>query len=192
MGFIEPNFSRNENDLMELEAFQKTGYENLNSEQKAKWNSGMQGALNAADLNRIENNFMFLLNAISPNAQTSNYKTDWKVTDFILLKDFLRIYRNILDLMYVFELSDETPQPPYDTIDKLNKVEELANRSYEKISPFMVLDSFKTKDNEYFKTSNGEYLKVPTNTLIGKLKTKDDEYFLTNQSENFMVLTKPF
>lgn len=187
MEFITPIFTRTEDDLKELESFQKIGYEYLNADQKSKWMEGMIGALNATDLNRIENNIMFLSLIISAMSPRKVYKTDWLMTDFVKMNDFLRIYRNLLDLMYAFGFGEETPKPPYDTIDKVNKAEELLNNAYLIISSMLRNDSFKTVNGEYFKTVNGEYFHVTTNTLRKQLKTVNGEKFVTADNMDFVV-----
>lgn len=189
MGFITPITNRVENDLKELEAFQSIGYQNLTEYQKSKWMLGMKGALNASDLNRIENNCMFLFSLISKMAPMPSYKTDWKMTDMIKTNDFVRIYRNLLDLMYPFGLSEETPSFPYDTISKLNKVEELLNISYSKISPYIELSEFKTHEIEEFKTSTGESFKLTTNTYTSELKTNTSDVFKTSKNEKIIVFS---
>lgn len=189
MGFITPITNRVENDLKELEAFQNIGYQNLTADQKSKWMLGMKGALNASDLNRIENNCMFLFSLISKMAPMPSYKIDWEMTDIIKTNDFVRIYRNLLDLMYPFGLSEDTPYFPYDTISKLNKVEELLNTSYLKISPYIELSEFKTHEIEEFKTTTGEPFKLATNTYTDEFKTNTNEEFNTSSNEKILVFS---
>ena len=187
MEFIDPVYTRTQEDLKEIKSYQKIGYENLSEDQKYKWMSGMIGALNATDLNRIENNIMCLMFMISENYQIEGIKINWLMTDFVLKKDFLRIYNNMLTLMYNFGLERELPKQPFDTIEKLNKVEELLKKSYNIISEKKEMQSFRTNSLEYFKTVDGEYLEVTYNVLKSEFKTNSLENFKTSEDEQLVV-----
>lgn len=187
MEFIDPVYTRTQEDLKEIKSYQKIGYENLSEDQKYKWMSGMIGALNATDLNRIENNIMCLMFMISENYQSEGIKINWLMTDFVLKKDFLRIYNNMLTLMYNFGLERELPKQPFDTIEKLNKVEELLKKAYNIISEKKEIQSFRTNNLEYFKTVDGEYLEVTYNVLKSEFKTNSLENFKTSEDEQLVV-----
>lgn len=190
MNFIPPIFSRTKEDLAEVESLEQVGYKALNAEQKQKWDLGMIGALNASDLNRIENNCMFLKFIMSGTENKTNYKVDWKMTDFVSRAEFLRIYNNIVEIMYAFRLENQVPAPPFDTIEKLNKVEELLFIAHNELIENINIENFKTSNGEIFKTNQNENFQVSNNNLNNNFKTNNGEIFKTNSLENLIVFGK--
>ena len=64
MAWITPIINRTQADVDLVIEYGNIGYNNLTPEQKAVWDAGMIGALNAKDLNRIELNIQYLANLL--------------------------------------------------------------------------------------------------------------------------------
>ena len=82
MSFIQPITDRTILDIDKLQEYDEIGYKNLTTEQKNEWLSGMKGALNSSDLNRIESNQQYIFTLLS-NQYILTFKTNWLMTDFV-------------------------------------------------------------------------------------------------------------
>ena len=101
--WIAPVFDRTEEDVSLAKAYNKSPSESSVTEYK--------GALNAADLNRIEGNCEYLSELLHGCGYTSHVtvKTDWSMTDFPTLTDFTRIRDNITELLNAYAQAQDMP-----------------------------------------------------------------------------------
>lgn len=161
MAWITPITDRTQADVNLVLEYGSIGYNNLTPEQKAVWNAGMKGALNASDLNRIENNIKFL--ASSLELYNLNIKTDWQMSDVPRNNDFNRILSN---LNAVKDKARErfsinlpgTPSLPLNGFEKINDIENILYIIYGRFS----FISFITSDEKEFVVYDSEKFFVHT------------------------------
>lgn len=161
MSWITPIIDRTQADVNLVLEYDNIGYNNLTPEQKAVWNAGMKGALNASDLNRIENNIQYLASILE--LYNLNIKTNWQISDVPRNNDFNRILSNLNALKDKFHLKydislPETPDLPLNSYEKINDIENILyiiNQSFNFVN-------FITSDGKVFVTSDGKIFMVAT------------------------------
>lgn len=161
MSWITPIIDRTQADVNLVLEYDNIGYNNLTPEQKAVWNAGMKGALNASDLNRIENNIQYLASILE--LYNLNIKTNWQMSDVPRNNDFNRILSNLNALKDKFHLKydislPETPNLPLNSYEKINDIENILyiiNQSFNFVN-------FITSDGKVFVTSDGKIFRVAT------------------------------
>lgn len=101
--WIAPVYDRTEEDVSLAKAYNKSPSGSSATEYK--------GALNAADLNRIEGNCEYLSELLHSCGYTSHItvKTDWSMTDFPTLTEFTRIRDNITELLNAYAQAQDMP-----------------------------------------------------------------------------------
>ncbi len=128
-------YDRTEVDIVELmnmiSKIKKTGFESLTEQEQTKWISGMKGARNYTDINRIETNCKTISELAGIPMTT---KTDWSDTDFLSDTDTSRILANISSIYKIYSLVyDDTPvvpEQPINTIYKMNDIEKILLDKY--------------------------------------------------------------
>lgn len=168
MPFIQPITDRSILDIQKLQEYDEIGYNNLTTEQKNEWLSGMKGALNSSDLNRIESNQQYILNLLS-NQYILTFKTNWLMTDFVEDSDENRILMNLKTLMQPFNFEEEpqVPEKPLNYFEKINQIENIILQMYNKYNERgeSIRGGFYTDQNESFITSDDEDLNVFTQQI---------------------------
>lgn len=168
MPFIQPITDRSILDIQKLQEYDEIGYKNLTTEQKNEWLSGMKGALNSSDLNRIESNQQYILNILS-NQYILTFKTNWLMTDFVEDSDENRILMNLKTLMQPFNFEEEpqVPEKPLNYFEKINQIENIILQMYDKYNERgeSIRGGFYTDQNETFITSDDEDLNVFTQQI---------------------------
>lgn len=168
MSFIQPITDRTILDIDKLQEYDEIGYKNLTTEQKNEWLSGMKGALNSSDLNRIESNQQYILNILS-NQYILTFKTNWLMTDFVEDSDENRILMNLKTLMQPFNFEEEpqVPEKPLNYFEKINQIESIILQMYDKYNERgeSIRGGFYTDQNETFITSDDEDLNVFTQQI---------------------------
>lgn len=155
MAWITPIIDRTQADVNLVLEYDNIGYNKLTPEQKAVWNAGMKGALNASDLNRIENNTKFVASILG--LYNLNVKTNWQMSNVPRNSDFNRILSNlnaVKDRARVrFDVNlPETPSLPLNSFEKINDIEDILYIIYNSFS----FKSFITSDGKEFITSDGK------------------------------------
>ena len=128
-------YDRTEVDVVNLlnaiSKIKKTGFSSLTEEEQTNWYSGMKGARNYTDINRIESNCETIADMVGITITT---KTDWSDADFIKNEDINRILGNISIIREIYSLVyDDTPvvsDPPINTIYKINDIEKILYDKY--------------------------------------------------------------
>lgn len=166
--WIQPITDRSILDIQKLQEYDEIGYNNLTTEQKNEWLSGMKGALNSSDLNRIESNQQYILNLLS-NQYILTFKTNWLMTDFVEDSDENRILMNLKTLMQPFDFDEQTvvPEKPLNYFEKINQIENIILQMYDKYNERgeSIRGGFYTDQNESFITSDDEDLNVFTQQI---------------------------
>lgn len=166
--WIQPITDRSILDIQKLQEYDEIGYNNLTTEQKNEWLSGMKGALNSSDLNRIESNQQYILSLLSTQ-YTLTFKTNWLMTDFVEDSDENRILMNLKTLMQPFDFDEQTvvPEKPLNYFEKINQIENIILQMYDKYNERgeSIRGGFYTDQNESFITSDDEDLNVFTQQI---------------------------
>lgn len=180
MSLIPPIYNRSQNDIEKLKSYREIGYQNLTSEQQLEWLSGMIGALNTKDLNRIENNIQTIADLL--DIKGLSFKTNWNYTDFVKVSDERRIIDNLNKAKerYIFETEREDIQLPLNHYEKINSIEKLIFDMYNAFIEQNQKSSFITSENENFRPLGSTGLLV-----FGNYGTAT---FITSRGENFIPL----
>ena len=138
MAWQTPVFNRTQKDIYRakdlINKIKQYGYNSLSSEEKSEWDSGLKGCRNASDLNRIENNCEYLGDELDLDLDLKN---DWDYGTTPLYEDILRILSNINEIKNNLPTPIPdipiTPDPPINTIDKLNDIELILKLVYDSL-----------------------------------------------------------
>jgi len=184
--WITPINNRTRADVDKVQMYDELGYENLDIEQQQEWINGMIGALNATDMNRIENNISYINELLTVRDETS--KTDWTMLDIFGEQDANRIILQIKNLLTRFDLvnAPDVPDVPLNYYTKINDIETLLLLMYNKWYNYPS-GYFKTNNNEYLVTNNQEKFKVLENRR-GNFITSNSDVFVTTDG-NLQVFT---
>lgn len=190
MPFIQPITDRSILDIQKLQEYDEIGYKNLTTEQKNEWLSGMKGALNSSDLNRIESNQQYILNLLS-NQYILTFKTNWLMTDFVEDSDENRILMNLKTLMQPFDFNEQTvvPDEPLNYFEKINQIENIILQMYNKYYSKIKYYEFQTDNGEDFLVDDENFI-VNDNILRDGFLTNQDEPFITSDDEDLNVFTQ--
>lgn len=190
MPFIQPITDRTILDIDKLQEYDEIGYKNLTTEQKNEWLSGMKGALNSSDLNRIESNQQYILNILS-NQYILTFKTNWLMTEFVEDSDENRILMNLKTLMQPFNFDEEpqVPEKPLNYFEKINQIENIILQMYDKYYSKIKYYEFQTDNGEDFLVDDENFI-VNDNILRDGFLTNQDEPFITSDDEDLNVFTQ--
>ena len=190
MPFIQPITDRSILDIQKLQEYDEIGYKNLTTEQKDEWLSGMKGALNSSDLNRIESNQQYIFTLLS-NQYILTFKTNWLMTDFVEDSDENRILMNLKTLMQPFNFEEEpqVPEKPLNYFEKINQIESIILQIYNKYYSKIKYYEFQTDNGEDFLVDD-ENVIVNDNILRDGFLTNQDEPFITSDDEDLNVFTQ--
>lgn len=190
MPFIQPITDRTILDIDKLQEYDEIGYKNLTTEQKNEWLSGMKGALNSSDLNRIESNQQFILTLLS-NQYILTFKTNWLMTNFVEDSDENRILMNLKTLMQPFNFEEEpqVPEKPLNYFEKINQIENIILQIYNKYYSKIKYYEFQTDNGEDFLVDDENFI-VNDNILRDGFLTNQDEPFITSDDEDLNVFTQ--
>lgn len=117
-------FDRTEEDVRLAHGMKYKRYTNLTDPEKAQWNAGLKGAINAADLNRIENNMKAIASEIIVPVSTRS----WGRTDIPRHSDYARLLSNLTKIRAGYGLMSDTPPVPahpLNTFQKWNDIEKI-------------------------------------------------------------------
>ena len=104
MPWITPIYDRKQSDVDLLKTLKnkinQLYWESLTVLEKENWFIG-KGAIKYTDLNRIENNSLYLKEQLEQYGYlaTVDVKLDWEMTDFLKLEDINRIKQNVINLI---------------------------------------------------------------------------------------------
>lgn len=190
MPFIQPITDRTILDIDKLQEYDEIGYKNLTTEQKDEWLSGMKGALNSSDLNRIESNQQYIFTLLS-NQYILTFKTNWLMTDFVEDSDENRILMNLKTLMQPFNFEEEpqVPEKPLNYFEKINQIENIILQMYNKYYSKIKYYEFQTDNGEDFLVDDENFI-VNDNILRDGFLTNQDEPFITSDDEDLNVFTQ--
>lgn len=132
--WIEPITNRTQADVNYVKTLntkiRKNGFSNLTTEEQEAWKNGLIGALNAVDLNRIENNIKYLHEVLFSYGYLSviQEKTEeWEISSLPMKTELERIKSNLENIINNYNTPKQSvPQsvdyPTYATINELEQV----------------------------------------------------------------------
>lgn len=107
--------NRTQADVERVQALAAKGFAAMTAAEQAEWLTGMKGAYNAADLNRVGTALNYLagrLGAICGRSITWTAKTDWAVTDIITASQAAEYRRQIQNIRDALTYPAGTPDAP--------------------------------------------------------------------------------
>lgn len=105
---------RTAEDVAEVRAFAKRGFQNLTDLEKQKWLTGMKGAYNYTDLNRVENAVKYLEDMLNNAGYNLNMpiKTDWTVDALPTVSELEKYLANVRTLRNKLDIENGFPALP--------------------------------------------------------------------------------
>lgn len=122
--FVYDRTERDVNHVIELTHKYRSG--TITESEKKEWISGLKGALNAGDLNRIESNISSLSSILQ--VEVGNCRDNWSTVDKPHAEDYERIRNNVKKIKDGWiQLPDLLPIPerPLNTYQKWNDIEKI-------------------------------------------------------------------
>lgn len=165
MDFIRPIYDRVIGDIEKVRQYELRGYDDLIPSEKTEWKAGLKGALNASDVNRIENNLKFLAESLQISGLT--FKTNWTYSDILVRSHQRRILNNFESIKskYIFEHDPGRISPPLNGYQKVNTLEKAILDMYD---AYKNLEDviFQTKYGEDFETKDSELLSTKEKIIV--------------------------
>lgn len=109
-----------------LELLEK-GWQNFSDDEKNEWNIGLKGALNASDLERIQNNILLLSDILEIGLTVSKVPKLWTES---LFQEILENVAAIRKAYIVYTFTPEIPEVPLNTYEKWNDIEQILEDVY--------------------------------------------------------------
>lgn len=130
----EPVTNRTRADTLAVVELLNKNWEEFTADEQAEFLDGMRGALNAADLERVQNNIELLLAVMeSENAVAA-------VPEFPNSAFYTNIKENLTaihDYPLVYKTTPAVPDLPYDTWDKWNNIEMILKDAFKMVNSFV-------------------------------------------------------
>lgn len=120
----EPIIDRTQADVDEVLALKDIGWNRMSAEQKAKWTSGMKGALNESDLNRIENNIHLLSDVLELSLVTHEGSIPY-IPNASYWSNLLGNVKAIREAWSRHQSTPEVPTMPVNTYEQINNIEKI-------------------------------------------------------------------
>lgn len=101
-------------DVSRWKVLHDKGWEAMTAEEKAEWVSGMKGAYNYTDMNRVESAVRVLSDRLAEKGTvlTLTTKTDWTRTGWPTTSDMNRYFRNVAAIRAAVGVNLGTPTAP--------------------------------------------------------------------------------
>ena len=125
--WMQPVTDRSQNDANRVLELLKKGWDNFNTDEKTEWLSGMKGALNLSDMQRIQNNTKLLSDVLELNLAVSAVP---EAPNETFLKSVLNNTEIIRNAYMIHSDTPQTPDMPVNTYQKLNDIEKILDDVY--------------------------------------------------------------
>lgn len=130
MDWIQPIYDRTTADVTRALYLQEKGFSSMTTDEQNEWLSGLKGALNKSDLERIENDIQFLSDVEDLGLITycGNVPEQPKTSYFNNLRSNVQSIRN------AFAMHTDTPSvpsAPLNSFSDWNDIEEILATAYE-------------------------------------------------------------
>lgn len=122
--WIKPVTDRTQDDVEYAKSLLKKTWKTLSESEKEEYLNGLKGCLNLADLERIENNIQFLLDALQIDSSSSmnGIPTIPDTSYFEKMKENVtRIYNK----GPILETTPSIPELPFNDFQKINHIEKI-------------------------------------------------------------------
>lgn len=106
---------RTQADVERVQALAAKGFAAMTADEQAEWLTGMKGAYNASDLNRVGTALNYLaarLDTICGRSITWTAKTDWAVTDIATASQAAEYRQQVQDIRDALAYPAGTPDTP--------------------------------------------------------------------------------
>lgn len=123
-----PVTDRTQSDVERVLELLEKGWQNFSDEEKIEWSVGMKGALNAADLERIQSNIQLLSDVLELNLSVPAVPN---LPDEIFYETMRNNIINIRGAYCIHTTTPETPETPLNTFSKWNDIERILTDVYE-------------------------------------------------------------
>lgn len=118
---------RSQSDVNRVLELLEKGWQNFSDEEKNEWNGGLKGALNTADLERIQNNIQ-LLSDVLEIGLTVSAVPEHRTESFF--EEILGNVVAIREAYMTYTTTPETPVHPLNTYSKWNDIEKILTDVY--------------------------------------------------------------
>lgn len=123
---------RNQDDVERAIELNNLGFDNWTVSEVTEFLSGLKGAYNASDLNRVESAVSYVFERFVENGYdypVPVVKKTWQISEFMNSTDTARYLKNIRELRERLTVPEYTPEVPADmenfTYDKANDIERI-------------------------------------------------------------------
>lgn len=123
-----PVTDRTQDDVERVLKLLEKGWQNFSDEEKTEWSAGMKGALNATDLERIQNNIRLLSDVLELDLSVSAVP---EIPDEIFYEAVRVNIASIRGAYCIHTTTPETPEAPLNTFSKWNDIERILADVYE-------------------------------------------------------------
>ena len=107
--------NRTQADVDRVKALAAKGFAGMTADEQAEWLTGMKGAYNAADLNRVGTALNYLKRLLVPFCGKDiqwSAKTDWAVTDIITSSQAAEYRQHVQDIRNALVYPANSPDVP--------------------------------------------------------------------------------
>ena len=125
--WMNPVTDRSQSDVNRVLELLKKGWDNFDTDEKTEWLSGMKGALNLSDMQRIQNNIQLLSDVLELNLTVSDVPEHPNETFLTSVLNNAEIIRNAY---MIHSYTPQTPSMPVNTYQKLNDIEKILGDVY--------------------------------------------------------------
>ena len=120
--WIHPVTDRSQSDVIRLLELLEKGWDDFTTDERTEWTTGMKGALNRSDMQRIQNNIQLLSDVLELGLVIKEVPDHPNETFLSSIITNTEIIRNA----YVIHTdTPETPSMPVNTYQKLNDIEKI-------------------------------------------------------------------
>lgn len=123
-----PVTDRTQSDVERVLELLKKGWQNFTDDEKTEWNVGMKGALNASDLERVQNNIQLLSDVLELDLSVPAVPEPPDETFYELIRSNTSCIRGAY---CIHSTTPETPDAPLNTYSKWNDIEKILADVYE-------------------------------------------------------------
>lgn len=119
---------RTQSDVKHVIELMKKEWKDFSIEEKEEWNSGMKGAMNLSDLNRIQSNTRLLSDVLELNLIVEDVPV---VPNVIFFKSVVKNTETIRNAYMIHSATPPTPAMPINSFRKVNDIEKILEDVYE-------------------------------------------------------------
>ena len=119
---------RTQSDVKRVVELMEKQWQDFSDDEKAEWNSGMKGALNTSDLERIRSNTQLISDVLDIGLDVPDVPELRNESYFAKVLENIEIIRSTY---MVHSTTPATPEAPLNTYEKWNDIEKILEDVYE-------------------------------------------------------------